>query len=79
MTGPVMQQWVIYDHPRDFPNNIVVRHWLIWRGGEISATDEVWLRDDVEGARDVIRANFPDGYRLARQPDDDPTIVEVWT
>lgn len=72
-----MEQWVIYDHPLDFPEHFVVRCWIVGPGS-IAHTGEAWLRDSLEGAREVIAGNFPDGVCLARQPDDDPAIAEVW-
>ena len=77
MTEP-MQQWVIYDHPVDFPEHYVVRCWVIGPGAPPGHTGEAWLRDSLDGAREVIAANYPGGYRLNRQPGDDPVIVEVW-
>jgi hypothetical protein len=73
----MMQQWVIYDHPADFPEHYVVRCWIIG-AGEWWHTGEAWLRPDLESAREVIAGNYPDGYRLDRQPEDDPVVVEVW-
>lgn len=72
-----MEQWVIYDHPSDFPNHVVVRCWKIGPG-TIEATSHVSLCSSIRKARQVVAANYPDGYRLKRQPGDDPCIVEVW-
>lgn len=72
-----MQQWVIYEHPRDFPEHFVIRCWNI-TAGVIMQTNEVWLRPDLDSAREVVAVNCPGGYRLDRQPGDDPVIVEVW-
>lgn len=72
-----MEQWVIYDHPSDFPEHYVVRCWVVSARGA-GHTGEAWLRDSLDGAREVIAGNCPGGYRLPRQPDDDPVIVEVW-
>lgn len=74
----VLEQWVIYDHPRDHPGAFVVRCWRIFRGGQIAPTPEVWLRPTLDQAREVIAANYPDGHRLDRDPQDDPVITEVW-
>lgn len=76
--GFPLQQWVIYDHPTDYPDSVVVRCWHIFRDGTFGPTGEVWLRDDIEGAREVINANYPDGYRLDRHERDDSKIIEVW-
>lgn len=67
-----MDFFVIYDHPRDFPNEFVCRkfHWnqpgeLVARGTSI----------------EDVRALLPRGsrlYNLGRMGDDDPAIAEVW-
>lgn len=75
----VLEQWVIYDHPRDHPEHWVVRCWLIGLvRGEPVVTPEIWLRPTLEQAREVIAANYPGGHRLDRDPGDDPVITEVW-
>lgn len=71
----VMSQWVIYDHPRDFPDKYVMRRWEIRQPAEIVATDDMALANTLE----EIRLSVPQGlYRLERFRDDDPSIVEVW-
>lgn len=72
-----MEQWVIYDNPSDFPGQIVVRRWLIGPG-TVEPTPHVSLCTTIDQARNVVQANYPSGYRLPRQQDDDPCIVEVW-
>lgn len=74
-------QFVIYDHPSDFPENFVVRRWLI-SGGEDGIRivhDETWICSTLAEAREIVATEFPGGYCLGRQADDDPVIVEVWT
>jgi hypothetical protein len=69
-----MMQWVIYERPRDYPNQFVMRVWKIG-AGTFSPTDDVTLADTL----DEIRKNVPPGlYCLGRYADDDPCIVEVW-
>jgi len=69
-----MSQWVIYDHPRDYPDKFVMRRWGI-RTGLVMATDDVKLADTLA----EIRQQLPMGlYPLKRFEDDDPCIVEVW-
>ena len=70
----VISQWVIYNHPRDFPDKYVMRRWDI-RANEMQATDDMALADTLE----EIRLSVPRGlYRLERFRDDDPCIAEVW-
>jgi hypothetical protein len=69
-----MSQWVIYDHPRDYPDQFVLRRWDI-TGSILVATDEMALAKTLP----EIRAKIPrDLYCLERFADDDPCIVEVW-
>jgi hypothetical protein len=69
-----MSQWVIYEHPRDYPYQYVMRRWDI-RGGSMMATDETAFAGTLEEIRDKVPAGL---YRLARFAEDDPCIVEVW-
>lgn len=65
--------WVIYDHPLDFPNSVIVRRWY---GAHV---DNTWM---------VIAPTIPDARTAAvnegasrcinRMPEDDPAIAEVW-
>lgn len=72
-----MEQWVIYDHPRDNPDYWVVRRWFIG-AGKVWPHPIIWRCPDLDSARDVIAVNCPGGFRLDRSPGDDPVIVEVW-
>lgn len=69
-----MSQWVIYKHPRDYPDKFVMRRWNI-TAGMMMATEEMATADTLS----EIRKHVPPGlFRLARFEDDDPCIVEVW-
>lgn len=62
--------YVIYDHPRDYPDSFVVRRW------ELDAQKEVvGTAPTLEAARKLVP---PDLYNLGRHEGDDPNIVEVW-
>lgn len=65
--------WVVYDHPRDYPDNVVVRTWY----GEY-ATSELSLHGSLTEAREHIIATLGGSARLARASSDDPCIVETW-
>ena len=69
-----MSQWVVYDHPLDYPDKFVARRWDIYVG-VLSATDDLHLAETLDEARLLIP---PGLYRLARFEDDDPCIVEIW-
>lgn len=67
-------QWVIYDHPRDFPENWVVRSYEI-TAQSIRPAKFVQLFDSLAEAR----AALPTGlYNFGRSSVDPPVIVEVW-
>ena len=63
--------WVIYDHPKDFPEHFVARKWL----GE-TATQEGFASTDLEAIRDVMREHGL--TRVPRFAGDDAKIIEVW-
>jgi hypothetical protein len=68
--------YVIYDHPRDYPNHFVVRpHLLDDRRGKGHASPNGFLFDTLKQARDFI----PKGMvRVQRHPTDDSVIVESY-
>lgn len=63
--------WVIYDHPRDFPNDFVARRWV----GE-EATREIICAKTVNALRDMLEGRGL--VRLERHHSDDPVIMETW-
>lgn len=67
--------WVVYDHPKDYPENFVARKFLIGHG-EARASAEALVFVDLVPLRWVLqRAGL---CCLARNPQDDPVIVESW-
>lgn len=72
MTHESLPMWVIYDRPRDYPDHVVVRKWLVREQAEPTPCT---LHDSIEAAR----AALPPGLVcLPRDPHDDPFIVETW-
>lgn len=68
-TGSI-RMYVIYDHPRDYPNCFVVR---LWEGGRPTLTHV------LASSLDHARKQVPHGLtRIPRVPQDDPVIVETW-
>lgn len=71
----MIELFVIYDHPRDFPEHVVVRRHCVGQG---------WTKPDAEplavvGTIAAARAVLPPGLsNLGRNPADDPKIAEVW-
>jgi hypothetical protein len=69
-----LSQWVIYAHPRDYPDKYVMRRWDI-SGSVMIATDETAFANTLAEIRECV----PQGlFRLERFENDDPCIVEVW-
>jgi hypothetical protein len=62
--------YVIYDHPRDYPESFVVRRWDLEIPREVVGTAPT-----LEAARELVP---PGLYNLERYEGDDPNIVEVW-
>lgn len=63
--------WVIYDHPKDFPD-----YWVARRFVNDQPTEDTLLSDSLEEMRLWMRKR-----RLAcfyRADEDDPVIVETW-
>lgn len=68
-------QYVIYDHPRDFPDGFVVRKWFIYpepRGPEPGPMVE---EPTYEAVKDHVPAT---AICIGRHPTDDDRIVETW-
>jgi hypothetical protein len=63
--------FVVYVHPKDFPEKFVVRKWFADR-----PTTTCWNFDTLEEAR-LYLAGFG-LYRMDPDPSDDPCIAEIW-
>lgn len=72
-----LSTWTIYDHPSDFPDNYVVREFRIQAGSD-PILGQAHLFLTLAEARDALQQLAPSAYCLARQPEDDPTVVETW-
>jgi len=65
-----MELWVIYKHPKDYPDKYVARKWIL-----DEPTSEAVFANTLEEARLAI----PKGLiRMERNNQDDPCIVEIW-
>ena len=67
--------WAIYDHPKDYPHNFVVRRWKLGDDGEPIPDQECHLADSLEEARKHIPIGL---HRIPQQPGDDTVIIETW-
>lgn len=78
---PIRTFYAIYDHPADFPDNIVVRQWHCYEGITEPVESEHRLATSLDEAR-YLAANAdktkPIPERIERSPIDDPYIVETW-
>jgi hypothetical protein len=72
-----LSMWVVYDHPKDFPDHYVARQWLV-RAASVSPTTSVVQSDDLETIREMMLTQMGK-HCIGRCYDgDDPKIVEVW-
>lgn len=73
--SPIMRQFCVYDHPRDYPNNWVVREWEIYDG----CSEPVPARSHIVNSLEEARSIVPEGFiRMERMAEDDPNIAEIW-
>lgn len=73
--GTVLEMFVVYAHPRDYPTKFVVRRWGIGAGISVPDDDWFYLGDSL----DEVRAHVPPHcVRLERDSKDEPQIVECW-
>jgi hypothetical protein len=70
-----LEWWVVYDHPKDFPDGYIARKFLVTAEGA-GPTDVVMWSDKLEEVQDFLENLGL--VKLARDPSDDPVIVESW-
>ena len=66
--------WVIYDHPKDFPNGFVLRPQFAVNG-RVEISPLAWYADDPEKLRAIMP---PCCVLFERSEGDDPAILESW-
>lgn len=74
------QDWhhyAIYDHPKDYPEDFVVRRWRIVEGSLNPVPDETPFAR-ATSLREARAAIPPGLVHLHRHPEDDPVLVETW-
>lgn len=69
----LLEMFVIYDSPTDFPGRFVVRPWAAGREGTVYG--DAMVAATLEEARELVPAGL---HRVTRSPGDDPVIVETW-
>lgn len=69
--------YVVYNKPKDFPEEFVVRRWLVTNDGRGLPNKYPMLRGkDL----DAVRASLTNAglHRIERFVNDDPVILETW-
>jgi hypothetical protein len=74
MSDAVMSLWTVYYKPKDYPYGYIARRFEI-HPGESRPTKSTFMGETLG---DIRRLMPPGLVCLARSPDDDPVIVEVW-
>jgi hypothetical protein len=74
MGAQALDVWTVYKNPVDYPDKYVARRFLVASGG-MKATREMFVEDSLAQVRALLPANYT---YLARDPKDDPHIVETW-
>ena len=72
----IVEMFVVYDHPKDFPNHFVLRRW--WIDGKLpdgTPTQDYRTADSLEAIRELVPWEC---VCLRRNEGDDPSIVETW-
>jgi hypothetical protein len=79
MTKPdwIMQQFVVYNSPDDYPGKYVLRRWWVKQGEPEPVSDPAPVI--VATSLSDVRAAVPFGlYCVPRAPNDEPCVHEVW-
>lgn len=71
-----MDYYVIYDHPSDYPDRIVVRRYQLKRRERNPQSVGVEFFDTIPLAQAALKKKGL--YQYPRNRDDDPVIVETW-
>lgn len=76
MSEQVLSLYVIYDHPRDFPQHYVMRRWDIHPALPAPIPNgNPMIAKELE----TVRQGVPPGYIcIGRHSCDDPAILEVY-
>lgn len=73
----MLDVYVIYDHPRDYPNDYVARRFEMDK-----ITNDVFTDPSLEIVRAWVRKRIwktgMGAFRLSRAAIDDPCIIETW-
>src|SRR3954463_3918910 len=71
----IMIVWVITDHPKDYPDEYVLRPQFAVRGEPNGrASRMAWTSPDLDELRELVCHL----HRMPHQPGEDPVILETW-
>ena len=70
-----MIMWVLYDHPKDFPDKYVARKWHV-QTGRGTPTDEIITDDQLDELRKKMQHKCL--TKIQRNTINDPIIIETW-
>lgn len=70
----MLEQYVVYNSPKDYPNKYVVRRFLIGNG-TLEPKEVVAIS---ESKNEVLKHIPGDRVKIDRHENDDPVIEEVW-
>lgn len=72
----VLSIWTMYDSPADKPGYFVLRRHVLLNDSTHGPTTEAYCSQDIEPLREMMMQR---GLTcMARQPGDEPQIVEIW-
>ena len=71
-----LRMFVVYEKPKDYPDEYVIREHIVTRDGRQLANAVLYGRGMTLA---YVRTLLPNGLRnIGRFHDDDPVIMEVW-
>jgi hypothetical protein len=71
----MMEMFVVYERPRDYPDKFVLRRWSIGPGSAEGDADWFVLGETLDDVRAAVPQHC---IRVGRSPHDEPQIVESW-
>lgn len=78
----IITMYTVYEKPLDFPDEFVVREWLLVKDGHAPTEPqpgEIVFRGPTYGSVcDFRELNHPDLAVLTKTPWDEPQVVETW-
>lgn len=72
----VLSVWTVYEHPRDYPDDFVVREHRVYSDGTTHPMPEAQRYQTLSAARAPLETRGL--HRMPRAEQDDPCIVETW-